>query len=652
MRQRQIHLDFHTSPHIPGVAADFDADAFAATMAEAGVESVNVFAKCHHGHLYTRSTRPERHPGLAPGRDLLGEQIAALHRRGIAAPIYLSLLVDEYAATTHPDWVARGEDGAPVAFPWLRQPRGPFDDRQASWATLDCDSPYLDHLCAQLDEVLAAYGPVDGLWFDMCWDVPSCSSWAIAAMDRAGLDPRDPEHRRRHAAALSQRVMTRLAGMVRAHRRDAGMYFNVRPLGRLRAELAHFGQIEIESLPTGGWGYLHFQRTIRRVRRLGLPCVGMTARFHAGWGDFGGLKPQAALDYEASLMLAHGAACSIGDQLHPRGTLDREAYARIGRTYRRLARLTPWTEGAVPEADIAVLVPPPPPGDHLGAAPAVDGAVRLLLQLQQQFDLVEADGDLAGYRQVIVPEDVPVDAALAARLDASGAAVLVAGATAGADLAACGLDDHGPSPFSTVYLRPAAGAPLPASDQVVPEPSRRLAARSGTEVLATAVEPYFERSWRRFSSHRQTPPDQATTWVLAAIRGHRARIAFGLFGAYARQASPLGRELLAWVLARLLPEPLVRLPGAPTTAEATVCRLGTRRIVHVLHAVPVRRAPDIDLIEDVLPLREVTVSLRADLPATRARLVPDGPALPLRRDGGRLSCTIPEVLGHAVVELA
>ena len=104
--RRTVHLDFHTGPDIPAVGARFDADAFARTFRDAHVDSVTVFAKCHHGLLYYRTGRPERHPGLAAGLDLLGEQIEALHGAGIRAPIYLSVQCDEHAASLHPDWLA------------------------------------------------------------------------------------------------------------------------------------------------------------------------------------------------------------------------------------------------------------------------------------------------------------------------------------------------------------------------------------------------------------------------------------------------------------------------------------------------------------------------------------------------------------------
>lgn len=52
LRYRQIHLDFHTSEHIPGIGSDFDAGDFVATLQAAHVNFVTLFAKCHHGWSY------------------------------------------------------------------------------------------------------------------------------------------------------------------------------------------------------------------------------------------------------------------------------------------------------------------------------------------------------------------------------------------------------------------------------------------------------------------------------------------------------------------------------------------------------------------------------------------------------------------------
>lgn len=56
--RRTIHLDFHTGPGIPDVGAEFDPEQFARTLAAAHADSVTVFAKCHHGHLYHLTGRP------------------------------------------------------------------------------------------------------------------------------------------------------------------------------------------------------------------------------------------------------------------------------------------------------------------------------------------------------------------------------------------------------------------------------------------------------------------------------------------------------------------------------------------------------------------------------------------------------------------
>ncbi|UUZ95523.1 hypothetical protein LJK87_14380 [Paenibacillus sp. P25] len=64
LRFRQVHLDFHTSPGIPGIGAEFDAEAFAAVLEKARVDSITCFARCHHGMIYYDSKEnPERiHP--------------------------------------------------------------------------------------------------------------------------------------------------------------------------------------------------------------------------------------------------------------------------------------------------------------------------------------------------------------------------------------------------------------------------------------------------------------------------------------------------------------------------------------------------------------------------------------------------------------
>ena len=122
MRFRQIHLDFHTSPLIPGIGSRFDAKAFAQAFKDAYVDSVTVFSKCHHGVSYHPTSVGKMHPHLE--FDLLRAQIDALHAVGINAPVYLTATWDELAAFEHPEWrtVSPGRHPADVP-PRARQRR-------------------------------------------------------------------------------------------------------------------------------------------------------------------------------------------------------------------------------------------------------------------------------------------------------------------------------------------------------------------------------------------------------------------------------------------------------------------------------------------------------------------------------------------------
>ena len=57
-----MHLDFHTSPFIGDVGRNRDPQVFAARLEEARVNSITVFAKCHHGMSYYPTKIGTQHP--------------------------------------------------------------------------------------------------------------------------------------------------------------------------------------------------------------------------------------------------------------------------------------------------------------------------------------------------------------------------------------------------------------------------------------------------------------------------------------------------------------------------------------------------------------------------------------------------------------
>ena len=511
----------------------------------------------------------------------------------------------------------------------------------AGWQILDMSSPYQDYLAELVEEVLRRYAPVDGIFLDMCWDQPSVSKWALAGMAKRRLDPHSAAGRDRYAREVALAYMKRFAGMVEAASRGLdhlGIWFNSRPKTNLHVEKRFLRHIEIEALPTGGWGYAYFPYVARFVRPLGLPTLSHTGRFFKSWGDNAGLKPHAALKYECCQILSQGMALGVGDLLHPRGAPDPAVYDLIGSVYRYIERCQEVAAGGRLQSEIAVVVDPEL-GDRPG--PAGLGTTRALQQLRLQFDILPPAARLDGYPVVVVLSNTPVDDAFRAALRdyvAGGGSLMLCG-TAALDpegtplLAEQGIEACGPSPYGNIFLRPARAVSDGMSDfdHALYESGFRMVPAGGARSLVRVVEPYFERSYDRFSGHSYTPPGRLSRYsaiVLNRLEAGGALLTASapLFAAYGRHAVPEHRRLIGNCLALLLPRPLVRAPEAPSVLETTVMKKGAATIVHLLSFVRERRG-DLDIVEDALPLLDLPISIRTERPPKHVELAPHGERL-------------------------
>jgi hypothetical protein len=656
---RQVHLDFHTSPHIPGVGADFDAAEFVRTLQAARVNSITVFAKCHHGYSYYPSAIGTPHPQLQ--RDLLGEMLTACHQAGIRAPIYTTVVWDELAWQTHPEWRQVTPDGR-VAGP-SNTPLKP------GWKNLCMNSGYADYVIAQIEEILDRYDG-DGLFIDIVRYIGAACVCAtcLAQIVEQGVEPEDLNQLRAFTLAAERRFMDRVTAAIRAKKPEQTIFYNSRL--RMgwdsdvcnRPELDNFTHLEIESLPGGFWGYDHFPMYVRYFQTFPRELLAMTGRFHTTWGDFGGLRNRAALEFECFQALAHGAAISIGDQLHPRGRLDPAVYARIGEVYAQVERYEPWCFDTVALADIAVLSANIDPWETI-INESDRGALHVLEQLKQQFHFVDTGADLAPYAVVILPDAVPVDAALAGRLRdylAAGGSLLISDRS-GLDAATgdfaltdqIGVRYQGPAPFAPDYLalEPALADRIEPMSHICELPGALITAAPGAEVLARSGAPYFNRTWRHFNSHQYTPMDAVTDEPLIVQNGRALYVARPLFREYAESARRVHKQVLANCLARLLPRPCVGANNLPSTAIVTVRRQQADLMVHVLHYVHQRRGQGLDVIEDVLPLHDVTLSVRAARRPDSVLLLPDAQPVEWEWQDGYVRLTLPRVDGYALVRL-
>ncbi len=657
LRFRQIHLDFHTSGLIPDVGRDFAPERFAARLADAGVNSVTCFARCHHGWLYYNSARfPELvHPHLQQ-RDLLRQQIEACHARGIRVPIYITVQWDERIANAHPQWRVMTPEG---------QLEGTPPYQPGFYRRLCLNTPYVDWLERMTEDVLD-HLPVDGLFFDIVAPMDCSCAFCRADMAQQGIDASDTAARQAFGRAVEARFMERMTAFVRARNADCTIFYNAGHVGpRHRALREHFSHLELESLPSGGWGYLHFPLAMRYARTLGLPCLGMTGKFHTFWGDFHSFKNPAALQFECFQMAALGARCSIGDQLHPRGELCEHTYALIGSVYHRIAAAEPWCQNARPVNDLAVLTPEAfaATAGHDDLPRAMMGAVRLLQELKQQFDIIDTEADYSRYRVLVLPDVAPLSPAQARKIDqyVKNGGALLATHRAGQPqpdqafaLSCLPVRYVGPSAPAADYFLPHADAQLglPSTEHVMYQPGVHVEAAADAQVLAQRVLPYFPRDWKHYCSHRQTPSSGEQRGAALVQRGQVIYAAHALFSDYQHCAPRWCRQIVAGALARLLPRPLVQVQGpAALLAILNSQPEHSRFVLHLLYYLPQRNSDTIDILEDVPPLHDVPVTLHLPQPVQTVKLAPEGRELPFEQWDDACRFVVPRIEGWQMIEL-
>jgi hypothetical protein len=166
--------------------------------------------------------------------------------------------------------------------------------------------------------------------------------------------------------------------------------------------------------------------------------------------------------------------------------------------------------------------------------------------------------------------------------------------------------------------------------------------------------PYFNRAPEHFSSHNQTPVDCPTGHPVAALSadGRIAYVYAALFEGYRKDAFYIYKELIARMLATLLPDPAV-VPGAgvPASMEISLLRqtVENRLVAHLINFHPQRRTSSNEYIEDAVPLKDVSFAVRTGESPARVVLAPSREPLAFLQDGAYCHVTVPAVSIHQMV---
>jgi hypothetical protein len=639
-----LFYDNHTMPAIPDYGETFDAEAFTDRMKEAGVDYLTFHARCNLGMAYYDTKIGIRHPSLK--YDLFGKLADACQRKGIFLTAYLNGGISSAEGIRHREWTTLAFDGRE-----LREPRFTPYVR-----TMCYNTGYRDHLIAMVEEIARNY-PVSGFFID-CLQVFYCvCPVCVKEMKEKGIDYNDRAAVGKFSEFSALRLAEDIYKAATAIKPGLLIYHN-NPGYEEQANFSTY--FEVECLPTGSWGYEYLPVLSHYVRTLGnMPVLNMTGRFY-DWGDFGGLRPEAAIKSELLYGLANGMRPNVGGHFHPRGDLENAVLDRITKIYKELHTMDPWFDNAKPVTEIAIVFP--------GSVGQIRGdrklkaATRMLSELKQQFDIVTTFSDWSRYKLLVIPDDISFNEEVAKRVRAhiaAGKPVIATGAS--------GLDPEGKyfvlekewgvkykdkNNFDPAYFTVGKNfnKGLPDMPLSLYSSGVDVEPLPGTLVEAKLIKPYFNKGWDGEYAFYYTPPDKVTDKPALTINGKVAHFSHRIFDGYSQMASVELRTAFSNVLNNLFPEPLFKSDNLPSFARAFVTEQPGRRMVHILSYIPEMRGPKTQMIEEAVELHNVKIALRSDgNPPKRVYLAPGKKALPFRNANGYINVTVPVVNGYSML---
>jgi hypothetical protein len=651
--KRQVHLDFHTSPCISGIAKRFSRDNFIAALKKGHVSSITVFAKCHHSYCYYPTKYGIMHPGL--DFDLTGEMINAAHEAGVRAPVYITAGWSEHDAQTHPEWCARDKDGNTFEnlVPENYDKSDPNAKRPETYWTHMClnDGSYAHHIYDLTREVCERYSELDGLFYDICVSYPTCyCDECRAGMKKMGLNPENEDDAKKYLKIKHIDFMNKCGEILHSYHKNATIFFNAGGAEIHRPEFhdsqTHF---EMEDLPTAWGGYNQMAPRARFFDKTNKYYMGMTGKFHLAWGEFGGFKSKDALKYEVCCMAQYGAGSSIGDHLCPDGEMDMQTYENIGHAYSYLEKIEEFCFEGEAVTNIGVY--------FVDKTLDFDGLVDILLENQIDFDYVR-NGNFKKFDLVIFPSDTQPTSddlkALKEYLSLGGKLLFIGNSLQkdGEFLIDCGLKKTAPADRDQDYIlaRISEDDRLPKSPFLSYIPIDKYE-NIDAEIFASAYIPMFSRTNAHYCGHKNAPYDKdAIPTPALARKGNVVYMAHKVGEMYKQFGCLAHRDYLISAIKNLCSyEPVVSVKlGSCGRVTAINQSAKSRYCINLTYAAPAKRGVA-EIIDDIIPLYNIPCSIKTDKNVTRVYSPITNEELEFKNCEGRISFVIPKIECHNTV---
>ena len=652
--KRQVHLDFHTSPDIDGIGKKFDKKKFQDVLRLGNINSITVFAKCHHGLCYYPTTVGKMHPHL--DFDLTGAMVDAAHEIGVRAPVYITAGWSDQDAKEHPEWISKNKDGSEITsdnFEKLTDPDAP--KLHCAWQTLCLNdgSEYTKHIYDLTEEICQRYDALDGLFYDICIvGSPRCyCDSCLSGMKKKGIDIDDDAAVFDYYVEKRSAFMKKCGEILKKYHPDATIFFNSGGANQYKPQYHGFQtHYEMEDLPTAWGGYNKLPLRAKYFNNLGKPTLAMTGKFHLDWGEFGGFKPKEALKYEIALMATYGVGASIGDHLHPDGEPEKETYKSIGYAYDYLEKIAPYCYGGKSVANLGLFVSNDPCAN--------EGISQILSENQLDYEVVTEE-NVESFDTIIVANGArPTEKELSAikkHLSLGKGLVVIGNAllNTGKFLVDFGVKYLGEAEFDCDYIcSDDTKDRLPGAPMLCRIPSHRISAE-GQDVLAYAIDPYFSRTAAHFCGHKNTPHNKASARRPAIVKSQKTvYLAHPMPDEYYLYGSIYNKRYFMKALDSVYSGAPIKVKGLMSEGKFRAIKQESesRYCINVTYASPSKRGAA-EIIEDIVPIYNIEFS--ASLPERIKKVVLplSGKEIPFEYEDQTLRFTLQKLDCHETIIL-
>jgi hypothetical protein len=609
--------------------------------------------------------------------DMLAEQIEALHKRGLKAIGYYHTFNSEPIARDHPDWIEVDADG---------KPRG---------ISICMLSPLVrEWMLPHIEEIVTLYD-VDAMFFDgtyahsFCY-CQSCRTRYAAATNGLAIpqDTSNPNLRRYIAWQLEafKQVRQAVCDAIHQHRPDMPVSFNyaytprapeVVPdgIGNLMADIMPDDQVFNGSYYASYWA------------TCGKPFDVMNSAFLQWWGDWG-CKPAVAMQQEVATAIAHGGLTWIGYQMTQSYDVSQAVVDEMAQTLAFVEERETALVGATPVPNVAVLHT----SDALLTADtpyywidekSLRGAHRMLTESMIPCHIAHEQHllqHLPEYRAVIAADQRYLSPQLVQALTAwvhEGGLLISAARTGTLDdkfepTGKFALEDLLGVRYEGIYDQTHAyievtDPQLKAGTLDMPHLAEAPSVfakpiADDVRVLAKLRRIYLRSDGKLLL--RWSPVGEDSGYPAITLRkvgkGWAVFIAGDIFRAYQVKNQWNMKVILANLLRLVMSEPLVTVE-APAWLEVVLMRQiaeaapekRARLLVHLINHHGDRPVDGNNYcLEQVMPVRDVTVHLRVDKKPSSVTLEPDGSVAEWSYAHGILTVQVPEVAIHRIVAVS